>query len=678
MKKSEKGSATLLVVITVILIIVLLGVIYGTVVAKRKSQLIETKELFDIYDGNMTDIYDEQIAKMAYATLTINANKGTYSGQTEIEGSNNSTITLSTPTREGYTFAGWTADKGTINGDQYTFAGENAVVTANWDVVNYVQTFDYSGQAEPWTAPYSGNYRIECWGAGSDIQTGYGRGGYVAGTLDLEKNNQLYVYVGGKNRVFNGGGEGDDNNRDSDKNIVGNGGTDVRLIGGQWNNFDSLKSRIIVAGAGGNSDGVAIGGRSGVATVVGDVCSGGGLQGYDGNYAEEENYSNVPTNGNNGTQTSGGNGGTFLRSSGTYVSDAQAGGFGYGGKAGTRTYSNTSYSTITFGGSGGYYGSGGSAGGVTGWWGPRSTAGGSSFISGHNGCDAIASNSTSTNIIHTGQPNHYSGKVFTNTVMIDGYGYKWTTEKASTPIGMPTHDGSGTMTGNAGDGYVKITYLGNDDLVAYYDGINNANSTSHSSNTNVWKDLSGNNRDGIISNATWEDNCLNFNGTSSWVNIGEFNPEQNVTLDLTVSATDWGSTEKDIIANYHNGGYGLDIGTEGILRFEAFILNTGYRTANDIKTFEKNKKVKITATYNGSIMKLYINGVLVRDTEISGKIKAPTNNTVMALGANPNGTSSESSYFNGKIYNARIYSKALTADEVSTNYQIDKARFGID
>ena len=50
------------------------------------------------------------------------------------------------------------------------------------------------------------------------------------------------------------------------------------------------------------------------------------------------------------------------------------------------------------GGGGGYYGGGGgaSANGVVG-----SGAGGSSFISGHSGCNAIDANGT-----HTGQPNH--------------------------------------------------------------------------------------------------------------------------------------------------------------------------------------------------------------------------------------------------------------------------------
>ena len=46
------------------------------------------------------------------------------------------------------------------------------------------------------------------------------------------------------------------------------------------------------------------------------------------------------------------------------------------------------------------------------------------------------------------------------TVMIDGAGYNWTTEKGDY-VGMPTHDGTGIMTGNKGNGYAKITYIAN-------------------------------------------------------------------------------------------------------------------------------------------------------------------------------------------------------------------------
>ena len=73
-------------------------------------------------------------------------------------------------------------------------------------------------------------------------------------------------------------------------------------------------------------------------------------------------------------------------------------------------------------------------------------AGGSGFISGHTGCNAISSSSTSSKIVHTGQPNHYSGKIFTNTVMMAG------NESMPSPTG-------GTETGHSGNGYAKITWM---------------------------------------------------------------------------------------------------------------------------------------------------------------------------------------------------------------------------
>ena len=73
-------------------------------------------------------------------------------------------------------------------------------------------------------------------------------------------------------------------------------------------------------------------------------------------------------------------------------------------------------------------------------------AGGSSFISGYKGCNAIE-DSDEEQIIHTGLENHYSGKIFSNISIVDG--------KSS----MPTIDGTGTEIGHSGNGYVKITKL---------------------------------------------------------------------------------------------------------------------------------------------------------------------------------------------------------------------------
>ncbi len=292
-------------------------------------------------------------------------------------------------------------------------------------------TFDYTGSEQEFIVPCDGEYKIELWGAqggATPLFTGIGgKGAYVSGESFFSANYKLYLYIGEKgedgpiiNKLggYNGGGG---NMTTDDRGSNGGGSTDIRLKNGAWNNFNSLKSRVMVAGAGGGS------GISNTGSYGGMVLS---------------KLSNL--HGGNGTQTSGGLVGTEY----THDSLATAGGFGYGGDGGRFV--------VGAGGSGYYGGAGGqhitpitSGGG----------GGGSSFISGHNGCDAISESSTETNIIHTGEPFHYSGLKFKNTVMIDGAGYSWTNVKG-VYTGMPSHDGKSTMTGNSGHGYAKITYLG--------------------------------------------------------------------------------------------------------------------------------------------------------------------------------------------------------------------------
>ncbi|MBR5409552.1 MAG: InlB B-repeat-containing protein [Clostridia bacterium] len=48
------------------------------------------------------------------------------------------TIDEAYPVREGYAFTGWTADKGTVNDKTYTFAAEDATVTAGWYDLTHV------------------------------------------------------------------------------------------------------------------------------------------------------------------------------------------------------------------------------------------------------------------------------------------------------------------------------------------------------------------------------------------------------------------------------------------------------------------------------------------------------------------------------------------------------------
>lgn len=117
-----------------------------------------------------------------------------------------------------------------------------------------VYEFNYTGSEQSVTLK-PGKYKFECWGArggalGTPFESGfyYGYGGYCSGEITLKKETTLYLYVGIDGRKgynFNSAGYGN--------GASGGGATDIRLIGGTWDNEQGLLSRIIVAGGGGGT-----------------------------------------------------------------------------------------------------------------------------------------------------------------------------------------------------------------------------------------------------------------------------------------------------------------------------------------------------------------------------------------------------------------------------------------
>ena len=294
-----------------------------------------------------------------------------------------------------------------------------------------------SGVEQTFTVPVTGKYKIEVWGASGGNMNSIqgGKGAYASGLLELNKGTNLYVYIGehidgyADKVTFNGGGRGSySNNREYNAN--GGGSTDVRLVNGSWDSFDSLKSRIIVAAGGGGANDI-----QGYRNLNGG--SGGTLTGISGNkYCGNSTCGNLEVAAG-GTQIQGG---LYANPSPTVNGSSLVGGFGRGGSS---TKYNADWIYYAGGGSGYYGGGAGGAGSnIIG-----SGAGGSSFISGYPGCNAISKDSTESNIIHTDQPNHYSGYIFTSGVMKSG------------DEDMPSYNSTSTMTGNTGNGYARITLL---------------------------------------------------------------------------------------------------------------------------------------------------------------------------------------------------------------------------
>lgn len=282
--------------------------------------------------------------------------------------------------------------------------------------------YSYTQSIQEFTAPGSSIYCIECWGSPGYGSYG-GKGSYVKGDIYLSKDQVLYIYCGGNTSDFNGSIKGGSWGGRS------GGSTDVRISNGSWDDTQSLRSRIIVA------SGESTGGVFYEASNIGP--NAGGLIGYDSVSIDASVTSGMYHN-TGATQTSGG----IVK---VQHEPGYNGSFGKGGNC----YGNGS---IGSGGGSGYYGgAGGGANPVN----PETGSTGSCFISGHEGCDAIDSSGS-----HTGQPNHYSGFIFNNTLMIDGSGYRWTTVKDSlyqmpNPLGGYYNIGIG----HNGQGYCRISKI---------------------------------------------------------------------------------------------------------------------------------------------------------------------------------------------------------------------------
>lgn len=244
----------------------------------------------------------------------------------------------------------------------YDFNGK--ILRRKVQVLELDKTFDYTGSEQTYTVKLDGKYKLEVWGAqGGSYNSEYygGYGGYSVGTIELKKNQMIYVYVGGQGTIltdnsdyipggFNGGGRG----ANKDANVIstsGGGATHVATKSGLLSSLKGYKDNILIVSAGGGGTSYQSGTYSGVGG------SGGGYIGSDG--------TNTMTDykpGAGGTQSSGGNSGGGVANN---QERGTSGSFGQGGN-------------------GNYYSGGGGAGLYGGGASNQSGAGGGSSYIGNS------------------------------------------------------------------------------------------------------------------------------------------------------------------------------------------------------------------------------------------------------------------------------------------------------
>ena len=224
-------------------------------------------------------------------------------------------------------------------------------ITTDADFYYLARVYTYTGRVESFTAPVSGEYKMECWGAqgGYTVHNnlyGYGgKGGYAVGNFLISINQVVFVVVGGKggdttnyNQTGNGGfnGGGTSNGDGATEWSGGGGATHIATINGVLSSLSSNKDKVFLVAGGGGGGGYHYVYSESRPHSGG---SGGGAQGGNGDsQANDGGFGGTQTNGyafgkgqdgKNSGHGSGGGGGYYGGYSGYTHGSAAGGGSGY-------------------------------------------------------------------------------------------------------------------------------------------------------------------------------------------------------------------------------------------------------------------------------------------------------------------------------------------------------------
>ncbi|MFD1178238.1 LamG-like jellyroll fold domain-containing protein [Paenibacillus puldeungensis] len=136
------------------------------------------------------------------------------------------------------------------------------------------------------------------------------------------------------------------------------------------------------------------------------------------------------------------------------------------------------------------------------------------------------------------------------------------------------------------------------------------------------------------------------------------------------------TADMGILMNTESGGIGFESTDTGFMEIWAHIDGSYKKVGVQL---EKDKYYHLAATYDGSAVSLYLNGELAESVAASGDVYQPDMN--FAIGGDPGSGDSASAVLDGRVSIARLYSKALSADDIKKLYkeQADRAQLnGID
>lgn len=210
-------------------------------------------------------------------------------------------------------------------------------------------------------------------------------------------------------------------------------------------------------------------------------------------------------------------------------------------------------------------------------------------------------------------------------------------------------------------------------LVGYWDA---ANRKSYPGSGTVWNDLSGNGNNLDLTGVTFANNLFSFTSSSdTYANIttpsSTLKPSSGATIGAFIYSTY--VSGQQIIIDYQSSGYSgyiMQIYNSALTVNFAYDVNT--KDVNSSKILNSNTWYYAMATYDGSYIKIYVNGVLNDNVSATGTITYPSG--PFRIGKR---SLNDNYKFSGYIASPMIYNRALSAAEISQNYNALRGRYGI-
>jgi glucose/arabinose dehydrogenase/chitodextrinase len=198
-------------------------------------------------------------------------------------------------------------------------------------------------------------------------------------------------------------------------------------------------------------------------------------------------------------------------------------------------------------------------------------------------------------------------------------------------------------------------------LVAAY-GLNEGSGSSVGDSSGI-----GNN--GQIGSATWSTqgkygNALSFNGSSARVTVPDA-PSLRLTTAMTLEAWVFPLTTtvswRDVIYKGNDNYYLMATSSVGGLPAAGGIFSGSYGEVFGDSVLPANTWTHLAVSWDGSVIELYVNGVLVESHPQAGTLAASSN--PLQIG----GDGLYGQYFGGRIDEVRVYNTALTQAQIQAD-----------